>query len=136
MKKHKRKDLGLPALCALGSLFSLAIITVISFILALASSFTKDPTALTGAFSLLALILSGALSGFITSKVNGDGGGLIGIISSLISTGALLLIGLVWKGGFLPIDAIINALAYLGVSVIFSFLGQKKLKRSRKRRYV
>ena len=136
MKKHKRKELGLTALCMIGSLFSLATIAITSFILAIISAFTKDPTALTGAFSLLTLLLSGALSGFVTSKARGDGGGLIGIISALIATGLILLVGLVWKGEFLPIGAIINAFAYLGISVIFSILGQKKLKRSRKRRYV
>ena len=61
MRKYKRKELGLTPLMLLGAGFALTVTVVVSFILAIISSLTKDPTALTGAFSLVALILSGAI---------------------------------------------------------------------------
>ena len=131
MKKHKRKELGLTALLLIGAAASVGAVFVVAFILAFISSLTKDPTSLTGAFSLLALILAGAVSGFVISRVNGDGGALVGILSSVIATGVMIIAGLIWKSGFLPLGALLNLLAFLAVGILSSLLGKK---RSRKRR--
>ena len=131
MKKHKRKELGLGALLAIGVTTSVGAVFAMAFILAFISSMTKDPTSLTGAFSLLALILAGAVSGFVISRVNGDGGALVGILSSVIATGVMIIAGLIWKSGFLPLGALLNLLAFLAVGILSSLLGKK---RSRKRR--
>jgi len=131
MKKHKRKELGLTALLLIGAAASVGAVFVMAFILAFISSMTKDPTSMTGAFSLLALILAGAVSGFVISRVNGDGGALVGILSSVIATGVMIIAGLIWKSGFLPLGALLNLLAFLAVGILSSLLGKK---RSRKRR--
>ena len=131
MKKHKRKELGLTALLLIGAAASVGAVFVVAFILAFISSMTKDPTSMTGAFSLLALILAGAVSGFVISRVNGDGGALVGILSSVIATGVMIIAGLIWKSGFLPLGALLNLLAFLAVGILSSLLGKK---RSRKRR--
>ena len=131
MKKHKRKELGLGALLAIGVTTSVGAVFAMAFILAFISSLTKDPTSLTGAFSLLALILAGAVSGFVISRANGDGGALVGILSSVIATGVMIIAGLIWKSGFLPLGALLNLLAFLAVGILSSLLGKK---RSRKRR--
>ena len=72
MKKRKRKELGLTATVLLGTVFALTITVMTSFALALVSSFTRNPTALVGIMSLVTLLLSGAISGFVTSKANGE----------------------------------------------------------------
>ena len=131
MKKHKRKELGLTALLLIGAAASVGAVFVVAFILAFISSMTKDPTSMTGAFSLLALLLAGAVSGFVISRVNGDGGALVGILSSVIATGVMIIAGLIWKSGFLPLGALLNLLAFLAVGILSSLLGKK---RSRKRR--
>ena len=132
MKKHKRKELGLTALLAIGALASMATVFAMALILALISSLTKDPTSLTGAFSLLALALAGAASGFVISRLNGDGGTLVGILSVVIATALMLIIGLIWKGGLLPLGAFLNMLVFLAVGVISSLLGKKKSKKRKR----
>ncbi len=134
MKKHNKKELNLTTLLLIGAGVAIASVAAVSFALALISSFTKDPTALTGAFSLLALVLAGGISGFVTSRVNGEGGTLVGILSAVISTSVMMVAGLIWKGGFLPLGAILNLLVFLAVSVISSLLGKKRAKRMRHRR--
>ena len=134
MKKHKRNEFGLTTLMLLGAAFAIAVLVAISFILSVISSMTKNPTALIGAFSLIALILSGAISGFVTSKVNGDGGMLVAILSSVISAFTILAIGLIWKGGAIKLSVPLNLLVFIAVSVIASLLGKKQPKR-KKRRY-
>ena len=132
MKKHKRKELGLGALLVIGTVASVGAVFVMAFILALISSMTKDPTSLTGAFSLLALLLAGAVSGFVISRVNGEGGKLIGILSSVIATVVMMIVGLIRKGGFLPLGALLNFLAFLAVGVISSILGKKRARKRRR----
>lgn len=134
MKKHKRKELGLTALISIGAAISVAAVFAMALILALISSLTKDPTALTGAFSLLSLVLAGAVSGFVISRVNGDGGTLVGILSVVIATAVMIIVGLIWKGGLLPLGALLNLLVFLAVGVISSLLGKRKNKK-RKRMY-
>ena len=82
MKRQKRKELSLPILLLIGAGVSLASVLTMTLILAIASYFTKDPTSLVGAFSLLSLLLAGAISGFVNARIGGEGGALIGIISA------------------------------------------------------
>ena len=131
MKKYKRKELGLTALMLLGAGFAMAVTVAVAFTLAIISSFTDDPTALTGAFSLLALILAGAISGFVTSKVNGDGGVLIGVLSSVIAAALILIIGLIWNGGSLNLGVILNLASFIGVSVLSALLSKKFARKPR-----
>ena len=133
MKKHKRKELGLTALMLLGAAFALAVIIAVSFIFSIISVMTKDPTSLIGAFSLVTLILSGGISGFVTSKVNGDGGVLVAILSSVISAFTILAIGLIWKGGSMKLSVPLNLCVFIAVSVVGALLGKKMPKKSRHR---
>ena len=129
MKKHKRKELGLTALLAIGALASVATVFAMALLLALISSLTKDPTSLTGAFSLLALALAGAVSGFVISRLNGDGGTLVGVLSVVIATAVMIIVGLIWKGGLLPLGALLNMLVFLAVGIISSLLGKRNSKK-------
>ena len=133
MKKHKRNEFGLTTIMLLVAAFAIAVLVAVSFILSVISSMTKNPTALIGAFSLIALILSGAISGFVTSKVNGDGGMLVAILSSVISAFTFLAIGLIWKGGAIKLSVPLNLLVFIAVSVIASLLGKKQPKRKKHR---
>ena len=135
MKKHKRKEFALPYLILMGAGFALLTVIATAFILAVIAYFTSNPTAMTGAFSLLALILAGAISGFVTSKVNGDGGALVGILSALICAAVILAVGLVWRGGLLPFGAVLNVAVFTVVSVGASLLGKKRVKSARAHRY-
>jgi putative membrane protein (TIGR04086 family) len=111
-----------------------ALILLVTFILAFISSMTKDPTSLTGGLSLAALIVSGAVSGFGISKANGEGGALVGILSSIITASVILVIGLIVSTGKLNLGVFLNLIAYMMTSTLASILGKKRLKR-RKRKY-
>ena len=129
MKKHKRKELGLSALMLLGAAFALAVTVTMAFVLAVVSSMTEDPTALTGAFSLIALLLSGGVSALITSRVNGEGGTLVATLASVIAAAVILTVGLVWRRGALNLGALVNVAAFVAVSVVAAIIGKKRRKR-------
>ena len=126
MKKHKRKELSLGTMLAIGTVASVVSVGIVAFILAIISSLTKNPTSLTGAFSLLTLVLAGAISGFVISRVMGDGASLVGTLSVAIATVAMLAVGLIWKGGLLPLGALLNLCVFLAVGVIASVLGKQR----------
>lgn len=133
MKKHKRIELSPAVLIAIGTISSIASVAVMALILAVISSLTKDPTSLIGAFSLLALVLAGAVSGFLISRLVGDGGSLVSMLSIAIATALMLIVGLIWKGGLLPLGTLLNLLVFLAVGIIASKLGNKRPRK--KRRY-
>ena len=133
MKKHKRKELGLSALMLLGAAFALTITVTMAFVLAVVSFMTEDPTALTGAFSLLALLLSGGVSALITSRVNGEGGTLVATLASVIAAAVILTVGLVWRRGALNLGALVNVAAFVAVSVVAAIIGKKRRKRRGRR---
>ena len=135
MKKHnKRKEFGLPALLLMGSGFAITTVIVTSLILAITAYLTKDPTAMTGAFSLLTLALAGVTCGFVTSKANGEGGSLVSVLSAVISAIVMLTVGLIFKKGLLPLGAVLNIAVFVALSCFGALLG-KKTRRTRKRKY-
>jgi putative membrane protein (TIGR04086 family) len=134
MKKHKRKEAGLTALMLMGAAFSLGLILAVSLILAAVSLLTDDPTSMTGALSLVALLAAGAISGFVTSRVNGGGGVLVGVLSTVITAAVMLIISLVADGGRVNLGVLVNVGAYVAISVIAAVLGKKRVGK-RKRRY-
>lgn len=135
MKKHKRKEFTFPALLAMGSGFSLGLVPTVALLLSAVAYFTKDPSSMTGAFSLLSLLLAGGISGLVTSRVNGEGGVLIGILSAVISAAVMLAVGLIWRKGLLPLGAVLNLAAYITVSVGAALLGKRRARVGRKHRY-
>lgn len=132
MNKRRKKELGLSALLAIGASASALSVFAVAFALAVISSLTNDPTSLTGAFSLLALVIAGAVSGFLISRLNGDGGVLVSILSSVISTSVMILAGLIIKKGALPLGAVLNLLVFLAVSIVFSLLGKRRTKKHKR----
>ena len=134
MKRHTRKEFSFPALLLMGSGFALATVLAVAMLLAVVAYLSNDPTSLTAAFALLTLVLAGAVSGFVTSRVNGDGGALIGILSALICTAIIAVVGLIVKGGLIPLGAILNLAVYAVTSVAAATLAKRK-KTARRRRY-
>lgn len=135
MRKRNKKEPGLTSLLLIGSAGSLLTVFLSAFLLALISSFSKDPTALTGALSLIAFMLGGFISAFIISRLIGNGGVLIGILSSVISSSTLLIAGLIISGGSCALCVLVNSLAFIGVSSLAAVLAKKIGKKSPKRRY-
>ena len=135
MKKHNKKEKSFPALLMIGAGVSLASVALISFVTAIASSFTKDPTSLTGAMSLISLLLAGVISAVISSRQNEDAGVLIATLSAVISAILMLAVGLIMKGGLVPFGTLINHTAFVGISALTAALAKRRPKRRRRYGY-
>ena len=134
MKNHNKKEKGFPSLLITGAAISVATVALVSLAMALVSSFTKDPTSLTGVLSLVSLLVAGVISAVINSLKNGAVGAMISTLSALIAAVLMLAIGLVIKGGLVPFGTLISQAAFVGISALAATLTKSRPRRS-KRRY-
>ena len=135
MNKTKKRKLKKTAACALGFglIASVTAFFTMALIGALICGSFPDPTAKLGAVAFAVLMLSGAISGFSTSRFKGSGGILPAFLSSLIFATVCLLIGLIMTSGKLPMVVCVNLLLYMAVSLFFAFLGRPREKKHKRR---
>ena len=135
MKKRSFNAESLTTLQAilLGALLAAVAYLAATFAMSIISFGTADPTSLIGPLSLTALLVSGAVSALIITRVCGERGVLIALLSSLLLALVLLICGLVASGGSLPIRCPVNYLCYVGISVLTAFIGKKRSTRRRRR---
>jgi hypothetical protein len=133
MKKHSRKELSLPILILISTVVFISAGALCTLIFALISSLTDDPGALTGIFSLLSLLLSGSVASFVIAKLIRDGGTLIAIISSALTSLILTALGLIISGGAVHFGVFLNYAALIGISAIATLIAKKT--NGKRRRY-
>ncbi len=83
--------------------------------------------------SLIILLISGGASGFLTSARGGEKGIPAALLSTLVFTLLMLAAALIFGGGHIGSRILMNALCYIGISMIFAALGKRK-RRTRHRR--
>ena len=128
--KHRIRKRKTNAKAILFSLiFTSATFFVFAFLISFIISLTKNPIAFIGISSFAALFLTGALSGFCTSKYKGEGGVLPAGLGSLTFALILLGLGLILSGGCLPALSLINLPCFVVLAIIFAALAGKKRKR-------
>ena len=117
---------------ALGLLFSLSILVLFSFVMALVASFSSDPTAKVGGLSLLALLSAAAVSGVYIAKSRGEGGVKSAALTALTVALIMSILGIILGGG-MPLSLVMNCLSYFGVSTLLAFLFGRGGRRKRHR---
>lgn len=106
---------------------SVVSILLISIIFALVAEGSKDPTGNIGIFSLSALLISGAISGFVSAKIKGEKAIGFSALISLVTIFIMLMLCLIISGK-VGSGALMNYLCYMLVSVFFSFIGSREKK--------
>ena len=104
--------------------FSLMLIaSVIAF-------FSDDPTGKSELWSFGAMLLSGAISGFLNARRTR--GVVIPLLSSLLLLLTLFIIAAIAYGAP-SLPSLINYAIYIGISGVFAFFGQRSPKNTRRR---
>ncbi len=129
---HRKNGRGRRGALIFGLSFSAISFFILAFICSLVISTFKNPLGMIGISSLIALLFSGALSGFCTVKFKGRGGVGEAGISALVFALALLCTGLITTRGSLPILTLLNIVAYLAVSLIFAAIANRRSKARRR----
>ncbi len=129
-KRRLIKDLS-PAVYVLASVVgSYILLAGCAMVLAVVCSLTADPSALTGAASFAALIICAAISGFLISRLRGEGGFLCAMLTAMLFVVVRIVISLFLVGT--DISDLLDYACYIGISAIFALIGQKKIRRKRR----
>ena len=112
---------------------SLGILLVTSLVMSAIAYSSPDPTGKIGIYSLVSLIVSAAVSGFLISRLSGSGSVGMAALTSLATVLVLILFGAIASGGKLGVSALMNYLCYFGVALLFSLFGKKRERRHRRR---
>ena len=113
-------------------LISALAIVGLSFIFALIANSLEDSTGHLGIFSLVTLLMGGAIGGFITAKVKRDGALVFSAIVALAVVAIMLIICLITSGNLG--GAFMNYACYMGVAIFSAFLGSREKKHRRHKR--
>ena len=132
MTKYSRRELPFPILLLIGVGVTVGSVAVCALIFAIIASVTPDPTSLTGAFSLTAILIAGAASAFALTKLTHRGGVAVAIISAAISSALMIIVGLIIGKGGISFGVFLNHLAFVCISALFAFLATKTAGRKRK----
>ena len=112
-----------------GTAFAFLCYFVLSLITSAVAYNMSDPLGYIGILGLVALLMSGAVSGYAVSRVRGEGGFLAAILSSLFFTLIQILIGLIVAKGDLTLGVFFNYLCYIAISAFCAFLGGRRKRR-------
>ncbi len=118
MKKHKFRNNGNKGLRALliGVLLTFVIYTALVLLMSFAAYATSDPTGKIKLFSLIALMLSCVISGFING--NRYKNKATPVACSVIFSLVMLIVGIIHKGGAPTLGSIINCILCVAITAI------------------
>ena len=116
-----------------GLLISVIMLPLFSLLAAFIAYSGEDPTGVIGTYSLIALLLSAAVSGFITSKMKGEGGWRTVLLTALTVVLIMLIAAVIITGGTPEISALMNYLCYIGISVLSGYLALPRKKHRRRK---
>lgn len=130
MKTSLRHTKSPGALCSIGIgiLISVALYLLFSAIMAAVIGTLENPLGSLGIASMLSFFPTAFISGFLISKLTGEGGTLIAVASSFIFILALFLCCTVLTHGKIPFTLVVSYIAYEILAFIGGILGKKRSK--------
>ena len=132
-RKPTSNDTSRFRLMLFGTLGSIILFFVISFVFSLISLLLNDPLGIVGIISIMALILCSIVSSFVISRIGGAGGAFTAILSALLFSLIMLLLGLALSGGKMHFGCIVNYLIYMAVSSVSAYFARPRARIKRRR---
>lgn len=132
-RRTRREKGGMLGAVIRSVLFSAVLFFAVMLVISVIIDRTEDPGRLIGALGIVGLLVSAALSGFITTRLTKEGGAAVCAASALIFALMLLLTGIILSSGAPGIRCPLNCLCYLGVSLLGGLLASRIGKGRRRR---
>ncbi len=105
-------------------LYSAGILLAFSLVCTFLVGLLENPTASLGLYSLVTLLLSALVSGFIARRNAGSLGAAL--LSLLLTVIAMMLVGVIISGGKLTLSALMNYLCYFGAGLVGAAMKRKR----------
>ena len=127
MKRNLVKNIKAPIYILIGTLFSYVVLTLLALLSAVICNGMENPAKYVGTAAFVVLIITAALSCYLISRLRGEGGGPLAILSAAGFVILRIVISLFLSGT--DLSDLLDCLCYLGTGAIFALLGQKRPKR-------
>ena len=127
--RKTRKKLNPLLFSATISLACILILTLVSSLILLSS---QNPTGSVGLATVLLFPLAAAVTAIATTLYKGESAIRECLISSLLVSGLVISLGLIFSGGSFPFSALLNCAAFTLSSLAISILARPKAKRRRR----
>ena len=135
-REKRKKESGKGRFFLISLAISLGVLILTSLVMSLVAYASPDPTGNIGLYSLISLLLSAAVSGFIISGRYGERRIAMTALISLATVLILIIFGMVASGGRLGLGALMNYLSYFGVAVLISLFSKgRQGKRHKKHKH-
>ena len=108
-------------------------ILLISLCFALVANMSQDPTGNLGIFSLISLILGGAVGGFSSAKIKKESAVLFSTLVALAISIVMLIICIILNGKVSG-AALMNYACYMGVATLSSLFGAREKRHKHHKR--
>ena len=119
----------------MGLIISFICMLAISLVASIILYMQQDPTALIDIAALIVLLATAAISGYIISRRTVGAKMLTVALSSISVCLVLFIIGMILTGGGVTNRVYLNYLCYVGVAMLFAWLGGRApVKRKRRSR--
>ena len=131
--KHRNENfkIGKIGQIALTTLYSLAVMLVLTLILSALSLLGKNPLSTLGVMTIVIIAGSGAICGVSLSWVFKKDGMQMTALSSLLLSLIILAVGLILGGGKISLKLPLNILIYVLCSIISAYLARPRGKKRR-----
>ncbi|MBO5206977.1 MAG: hypothetical protein J6K44_07625 [Clostridia bacterium] len=107
----------------LNFLWSAGILLVFSLICTFILGMLDNPTESLGLYSLVTLLVSALVAGFVCRRSSGTLGAAL--LSLLLTVIVMMLIGVIISGGKLTLSAVMNYLCYFGAGLVGAAIKRK-----------
>ncbi len=131
-KGKVKRDRGVLVSSLIGALICLAALAVLSVVGGVIIYMLDDPLALIDIGSLVCLLLSGVVSSFIIAKRTPEKKLIVTMLSALLFSLVMLIIGAAWGMGSLGWRVVLNYVCYMGMALVGAWLGTRERKRRRR----
>lgn len=131
--KHRNGNLKIGKIgqIALGTLYSLTVMLVLTLAASALSLFGKNPISALGIMTIVTIAASGVITGVSLSRVFKESGTQMTALSSLLLSLIILAVGLILGGGKISLKLPLNVIIYLLSSIISAYLARPREKRRR-----
>ena len=131
--KHRNGNLKIGKIgqIALGTLYSLTVMLVLTLAASALSLFGKNPISALGIMTIVTIAASGVITGVSLSRVFKESGTQMTALSSLLLSLIILAVGLILGGGKTSLKLPLNVIIYLLCSIISAYLARPREKRRR-----
>jgi hypothetical protein len=130
MKKrfYKKSDIGVIGILFIGAGVAILAMLIFAVIFGAITMLFEDVAAKIPIFAMATVVVSAVVGGAVVSRIVNDGKTYLSLLSSLMASLILMLIGAIIGGGALPFSVFLNFIIFTGAFTLSAYIFRKRDK--------